>query len=128
MAPERLARADRGEYNTVRLHASIGYVTPENEHHGRGPGIRRASAAGLKRARAERIKQNRARQPDRRAGLRRPASRRGARAALERRPRADDPRRALAVARGIGVNAPTTTNTKNGAVSRRCALAPRTFL
>jgi len=51
----------RTEYNTVRLHASIGYVTPDDEHHGRGPGIRRARAAGLKRARAERIKQNRAR-------------------------------------------------------------------
>ena len=50
----------RGEYNTTRLHAAIGYVTPEDEHHGRGPGIRRARAAGLKRARAERIKQNRA--------------------------------------------------------------------
>ena len=50
----------RGEYNTVRLHAAIGYVTPDDEHHGRGPQIRRARAAGLKRARAERIKQNRA--------------------------------------------------------------------
>jgi putative transposase len=51
----------RTEYNTVRLHAAIGYVTPEDEHHGRGPGIRRARAAGMRRARAERIKQNRAR-------------------------------------------------------------------
>jgi transposase InsO family protein len=50
----------RTEYNTIRLHASIGYVTPDDEHHGRGPTIRRARAAGLKRARAERIKQNRA--------------------------------------------------------------------
>ena len=50
----------RGEYNTVRLHAAIGYVTPDDEHHGRGPGIRRARAAGMRRARAERIKQNRA--------------------------------------------------------------------
>lgn len=49
----------RGEYNTVRLHASIGYVTPDDEHHGRGPGIRRARLAGMRRARAERIKQNR---------------------------------------------------------------------
>jgi transposase InsO family protein len=54
-----LARV-RKEYNTVRLHASIGYVTPDDEHHGRGPGIRRARAAGMRRARAERIKQNRA--------------------------------------------------------------------
>jgi len=53
-----LARVRR-EYNTVRLHASIGYVTPD-EHHGRGPSIRRARSAGLRRARAERIKENRA--------------------------------------------------------------------
>ena len=50
----------RIEYNTLRLHASIGYVTPDDEHHGRGPQIRRARAAGMRRARAERIKQNRA--------------------------------------------------------------------
>ncbi len=50
----------RTEYNTVRLHASIGYVTPDDEHHGRGPEVRRARAAGMRRARAERIKQNRA--------------------------------------------------------------------
>lgn len=50
----------RTEYNTVRLHASIGYVTPDDEHHGRGPAIRRARAAGMRRARAERIKHNRA--------------------------------------------------------------------
>lgn len=53
----------RGQYNTVRLHAAIGYVTPEDEHHGRGPGIRRARTAGMARARAERIKQNRASKP-----------------------------------------------------------------
>ena len=50
----------RIEYNTTRLHAAIGYVTPDDEHHGRGPGIRRARAAGLKRARRERIKHNQA--------------------------------------------------------------------
>jgi hypothetical protein len=38
------------------LTAAIGYVTPDDEHHGRGPAIRRARAAGLKRARVERIK------------------------------------------------------------------------
>ena len=52
----------RGDYNTVRLHAAIGYVTPDDEHHGRGPAIRRARAAGMTRARAERIKHNRRRQ------------------------------------------------------------------
>jgi len=51
----------RTEYNTVRLHASIGYVTPDDEHHGRGPAIRRARIAGLKRAHAERVRQNRRR-------------------------------------------------------------------
>ena len=50
----------RGEYNTTRLHAAIGYVTPDDEHHGRRPAIRRARAAGMRRARTERIKQNRA--------------------------------------------------------------------
>ena len=50
----------REEYNKIRLHAAIGYVTPEDEHHGHGPAIRRARAAGMRRARAERIKQNRA--------------------------------------------------------------------
>jgi len=54
-----LARIRR-EYNMVRLHASIGYVTPDDEHHGRGPAIRRARAAGLRRARANRIAENRA--------------------------------------------------------------------
>ena len=49
----------RGEYNTIRLHAAIGYVTPDDEHQGRGPRIRRARIAGMRRAHAERIKQNR---------------------------------------------------------------------
>ena len=49
----------RTDYNTRRLHASIGYVTPDDEHHGRGPGIRRARAAGMRRARARRIAENR---------------------------------------------------------------------
>jgi putative transposase len=55
---QELARI-RGEYNTVRLHAGIGYVTPDDEHHGRGPTIRRARIAGMRRAQAERIKHNR---------------------------------------------------------------------
>jgi putative transposase len=53
----------RPEYNNVRLHAAIGYVTPDDEHHGRGPQIRRARAAGMRRAHAERIKHNRANKP-----------------------------------------------------------------
>ena len=50
----------RTEYNTVRLHAAIAYVTPNDEHHGRGPQVRRARAAGMRHAQAERIKENRA--------------------------------------------------------------------
>jgi len=45
----------RVEYNTVRLHAGIGYVTPDEEHEGRGPAIRRARRIGLERARRQRI-------------------------------------------------------------------------
>jgi transposase InsO family protein len=40
----------RIEYNTVRLHAAIGYVTPDDEHEGRGDAIRAARRAGLERA------------------------------------------------------------------------------
>jgi transposase InsO family protein len=40
----------RVEYNTVRLHAAIGYVTPHDEHQGRGHAIRAARRAGLERA------------------------------------------------------------------------------
>jgi hypothetical protein len=43
------------------LHAGIGYVTPDDEHHGRGPQIRRARIVGLKRAHAQRVKENRRR-------------------------------------------------------------------
>jgi putative transposase len=53
-----LARV-RHEYNTVRLHAGIGYVTPDDEHHGRGPAIRRARTIGLRDARQARIVHNR---------------------------------------------------------------------
>lgn len=45
----------RHAYNTVRLHASLGYVTPDDEHEGRGPAIRAARRAGLDRARQRRI-------------------------------------------------------------------------
>jgi putative transposase len=43
------------EYNTVRLHAAIGYVTPDDEHSGRGEKIRQARRRGLARARRQRI-------------------------------------------------------------------------
>jgi putative transposase len=45
----------RREHNEVRLHAAIGYVTPDDEHHGRGEAIRAARRAGLQAAHAARI-------------------------------------------------------------------------
>lgn len=45
----------RDHYNTVRLHEGIGYVTPDDEHHGRGPALRAARRAGLAAARAQRL-------------------------------------------------------------------------
>jgi putative transposase len=50
----------RERYNTVRLHAGIGYVTPDDEHQGRGPAIRKARQAGLEQARLRRIAYHRA--------------------------------------------------------------------
>ena len=52
-----------GRRHTVRQHAGIGYVTPDDEHHGRGPAIRRARIAGLKRAHQARIEHNRSNAP-----------------------------------------------------------------
>jgi len=49
----------RTEYNTVRLHASIGYVTPDDEHEGRGDAIRKARRDGLDQARQERLDHHR---------------------------------------------------------------------
>ena len=40
----------RIEYNTVRLHAGIGYVTPTDEHQGKGETIRQTRRDGLIRA------------------------------------------------------------------------------
>jgi transposase InsO family protein len=37
----------RAHYNTVRLHAGIGYVTPDDEHSGRGAQIRKARRQAL---------------------------------------------------------------------------------
>ena len=45
----------RQEYNEVRLHASLGYVTPADEHQGRGRKIRLARRRGLVRARKARL-------------------------------------------------------------------------
>lgn len=45
----------RAEYNGRRLHAGIGCVTPDDEHQGRGPGIRRARRDGLRHPRRRRI-------------------------------------------------------------------------
>jgi transposase InsO family protein len=52
---ERELHRTRQEYNTVRLHASIGYVTPDDEHNGGGDAIRQARRDGLARARDARI-------------------------------------------------------------------------
>ncbi len=45
----------RDDYNTRRLHASLGYVTPDDEHQGRGERIRQARRDGLNQARLDRI-------------------------------------------------------------------------
>jgi putative transposase len=37
----------RHDYNAVRLHEGIGYVTPDDEHEGRGDAIRQARRDGL---------------------------------------------------------------------------------
>jgi transposase InsO family protein len=50
----------RDRYNGVRLHAGIGYVTPDDEHHGRGKEIRKAREAGLEAARQRRLAYHRA--------------------------------------------------------------------
>ena len=42
-------------YNTIRLHQGTGYVTPEDEHTGRGPAIRAARRAGLEHAHTVRV-------------------------------------------------------------------------
>lgn len=59
----------REHWNGVRLHAGIGYVTPNDEHDGRGPAIRKAREAGLEAARLRRLAYHRNRpkqQPHRR--------------------------------------------------------------
>lgn len=56
--------ARRAFYNGVRLHASIGYITPDDEHEARGPAIRRARRDGLDRARQQRLAYHRDRRAD----------------------------------------------------------------
>lgn len=53
-----LARV-RIEYNSVRLHEAIGYVTPDDEHYRRGEHIREARRQGLQRARQQRLEHHR---------------------------------------------------------------------
>jgi putative transposase len=53
-----LARV-RDIYNGVRLHQGLGYVTPNDEHEGRGEQIRQARTEGLRRARDQRLTYNR---------------------------------------------------------------------
>lgn len=54
----------RVHYNTVRLHEGIGYVTPDDEHHGRGKAIREARRAGLDAAHRNRVATRRALRQD----------------------------------------------------------------
>ena len=54
----------RHDYNTRRLHASLGYVTPDDEHQGRGDTIRQARRDGLNRARLARIAYHRNNKPN----------------------------------------------------------------
>ncbi len=55
----------RNHYNTIRLHAGIGYVTPDDEHTGRGPAIRQARKDGMEAARQRRLATNHTHQRDR---------------------------------------------------------------
>jgi putative transposase len=45
----------REHWNSVRLHEGIGYVTPNDEHEGRGEAIRKARQTGLEQARNRRL-------------------------------------------------------------------------
>jgi transposase InsO family protein len=57
--------ATRAKYNAVRLHAGIGYVTPNDEHEGCGEAIRKARQAGLEQARLHRLAWHRQHRQDR---------------------------------------------------------------
>ncbi len=54
----------RGEYNSLRLHQAIGYVTPDDEHEGRGEAIREARRQGLARAHQQRLDYHRRNTPE----------------------------------------------------------------
>ena len=54
----------RLHYNAVRLHESIGYVTPNDEHEGRGDTIRQARRDGLTAADQARRTAHRAERAD----------------------------------------------------------------
>ncbi len=55
----------REHYNSVRLHQGIGYVTPNDEHEGRGEAIRKARQAGLEQSRLRRLAWRRQHRQDR---------------------------------------------------------------
>jgi putative transposase len=58
----------RERWNGVRLHQGIGYVTPNDEHEGRGTAIRKSREAGLESSRLRRLAYHRnqqQQQPDR---------------------------------------------------------------
>ncbi len=63
---ELVADLDRArtEYNTIRLHAGIGYVTPDDEHHGLGDALRQARRDGMLAARQTRIDYRRSHRKD----------------------------------------------------------------
>jgi transposase InsO family protein len=60
----------RAHYNGVRLHQGVGYVTPDDEHEGRGEGIRKAREAGLAQARQARLAYHRNTREDQRGTTR----------------------------------------------------------
>jgi putative transposase len=60
---DRELAAVRASYNGVRLHAGIAYVTPDDEHAGRGAAIRHARRLGLARQARLTYHRNRKTQP-----------------------------------------------------------------